>query len=131
MNNSSKQEFPGSGKRILIVDDSEITIKLLTAQLEGKGFEIITADSAEMATKLILKKSTRPHLVLLDIKMPNIDGMQFCRLMKCNEMFQGIKVLFCSSMEEEELKKIADECGADGYVCKNDFLGKSILERVD
>ena len=123
--------MPGAGKRVLIVDDSEITIKLIESELEGKGFEIITATRAEDASQLIIKKATRPHLVLLDINMPNVDGAQFCKFIKGNAMFAGIKVVFCSGMDEKRLKELAEECGADGYVTKDSFLGKWVQDNIE
>ena len=123
--------MPGAGKRVLIVDDSEITIKLIESELEGKGFEIITATRAEDASQLIIKKATRPHLVLLDINMPNVDGAQFCKFIKGNAMFEGVKVVFCSGMDEKRLKELAEECGADGYVTKDSFLGKWVQDNIE
>jgi CheY-like chemotaxis protein len=121
---------PGAGKRILIVDDSEITIEMIRAELDGKGFEVLTACRAEEATSLLLKKATRPHLILLDIHMPNIDGQQFCRFVKGNSLFSGIKVVLCSGIPQDQLKEIAAANGADGYVCKDSFLGKRVSEEL-
>jgi CheY-like chemotaxis protein len=84
-------------KRVLIVDDSEIVARLLKEELEAKGFEIQYAPDAEKATSIILKRQTRPDLILLDINMPKVDGAQFCRFLKKNEMFRSIKVVFCSA----------------------------------
>lgn len=115
-------------RRILIVDDSETTMMLLQAELVAKGFEVFTADSADKATKIILKKNTRPDLVLLDVRMPNVNGEQFCRFIKSNSLFKGIKVLLCSAAEVEELQRICREAGADGYVPKDAVLSK-VLSR--
>ena len=117
-------------RRILIVDDSETTVLLLEAELRDKGFEVHTAESAEKATKIILKKQTRPDLVLLDVKMPNINGEQLCRFIKSNSLFKGIKVLLCSGMEEQELQRICREAGADGYVAKNQVLAKVLSQQL-
>src|SRR5205823_1151495 len=76
-------------RRVLVVDDSEATAKLLEAELSAKGFEVTTADSVDKATRIILKKKTRPDLVLLDVRMPNVDGEQFCRFIKRNALFAG------------------------------------------
>jgi DNA-binding response OmpR family regulator len=110
--------------RILIVDDSETTVLLLENELKGKGFEVFTADTADKATKIILKKKTRPDLVLLDVRMPNVNGEQFCRFIKSNALFAGIKVLLCSGEDPEELRRICREAGADGYVAKDAILAK-------
>ncbi len=119
------------GKRVLVVDDSEATARLLQAELTAKGFEVSTADSADIATKIILKKKTRPDLVLLDVRMPNVNGEQFCRFIKSNSLFAGIRVLLCSAEDEDELKRIVRDAGADGYVTKDSLIAKSILDELE
>jgi CheY-like chemotaxis protein len=117
-------------RRVLIVDDSEIVARLLKEELEAKGFEIQYAPDAEKATSIILKRQTRPDLILLDINMPKVDGGQFCRFVKKNEMFRSIKVLFCSGEEKEKVQKLVAECGADGFISKDELLGKWIVENA-
>jgi len=120
----------GGARRVMIVDDSEMTAKLIEAELEGKGFEIILADSVDKATRLILKKQTRPERILLDVNMPNVDGAHFCRFIKSNSLFKGIKVVLCSGMEVEKLKATAAACGADGIVPKDAFRSRWGLEQI-
>jgi|SRR5712692_4156745 len=117
-------------RRILVVDDSELTAQLLERELSSKGFEVTTADSADKATKIILKKQTRPDLVLLDVRMPNVNGEQFCRFIKSNTLFAGIKVLLCSVENVEELQRICREAGADGYLPKNAVLGQVLAREL-
>jgi DNA-binding response OmpR family regulator len=117
-------------RRVLVVDDSEATAKLLEAELSARGFEVSSCDSADKATKIILKKKTRPDLVLLDVKMPNVNGEQFCRFIKSNALFAGIKVLLCSGENEAELQRICREAGADGYVQKDALISKVILDEL-
>jgi len=118
----------GRKPRILIVDDSEMTARIIEADLVTKGFEVHIADSADKATKIILKKQTRPDLVLLDVRMPNVNGEQFCRFIKSNSLFKGIKVLLCSGENVEELQRICREAGADGYVPKDAVLGNLVAK---
>ncbi len=118
------------GWTILVVDDNPETIRLISAELAGKGFQILQAQSAEEAARLMLGKATRPHLVLLDVIMPGLDGKKLCRFIKSNEMFNNIKVVLCSSMEREKLKQTAKECGADGAVHKEDILGRWVVEQL-
>ncbi len=115
-------------RRVLIVDDSEIVARLLREELEAKGFEIQYAPDAEKATSIILKRQTRPDIILLDINMPKVDGGQFCRFVKKNEMFKSIKVIFCSGEEKKKVKKLVAECGADGFISKDEYLGKWIVD---
>ncbi|HLK99953.1 MAG TPA: response regulator [Myxococcaceae bacterium] len=124
---------PASGKRkprILIVDDSEMTARIIEADLVTKGFEVHVADTADKATKIILKKQTRPDLVLLDVRMPNVNGEQFCRFIKSNSLFKGIKVLLCSGENVEELQRICREAGADGYVPKDAVMSSLVAREL-
>jgi CheY-like chemotaxis protein len=117
-------------RKVLIVDDSEIVARLLAEDLEKKGFEIQYAPDAEKATSIILKRATRPDVILLDINMPKVDGAQFCRFVKKNSMFNAIKVLFCSSEDKDKVQRLVDECGADGYILKDEVLGKWVVDNA-
>ncbi|HEY3452826.1 MAG TPA: response regulator [Myxococcales bacterium] len=121
---------PVEKRRVMIVDDSEMTAKLIEAELGARNFQVVLADSVDKATRLILKKQTRPELILLDVNMPNVDGASFCRFIKGNSLFKGIKVVLCSGMDHEKLKAVAAECGADGFVAKDAFLSKFVLEKI-
>ena len=116
-----------SSRRILVVDDSAAVVKLLEAELVAKGHEVLTATSADAATKIILKKKTRPDVVMLDVHMPGINGEEFCRFVKTNSLFAGIQVILCSGEEEAELARIAAAAGADGYVRKDTLIAQDLL----
>jgi len=117
-------------RRILIVDDNEIVARFLERELEGKGFEVLYAPDAEVATRLLARRETRPDLILLDVKMPRIDGPQFCRFVKRNERFRGIKVILCTGAARDTVEQLAAECGADGFLFKDEFLGKWVAEHA-
>src|ERR1700754_2914719 len=107
-----------------------MTAQIIAADLLTKGFEVHVADTADKATKIILKKQTRPDLVLLDVRMPNVNGEQFCRFIKSNSLFRGIKVLLCSGENVEELQRICREAGADGYLPKDSVLTKVLAKEL-
>lgn len=126
---TSSQPITGPAKRrVLVVDDSEATTRLLEVELKGFGHEVMTANSADAATKIILKKKTRPDLVLLDVHMPGVNGEEFCRFIKGNSLFAGIQVVLCSAEEEGELQRITKAAGADGYVRKDSLIAREILD---
>ena len=116
--------------RVLVVDDCKRTTELIKEELDGKGFEVHLATTVDQATRLILREKTRPDIVLLDVIMPGVNGEQFCRFIKRNELFSGITVVLCSGMDKEELRGIAQKCGADGFVHKESFLGKETLAEL-
>jgi CheY-like chemotaxis protein len=115
-------------RRVLIVDDSEVVARFLEQELAGKGFEVLYAADAETATAMLARRETRPDLILLDVKMPRVDGPQFCRFVKRNERFRGIKVILCSGAARESVEQVAAECGADGFLFKDQLLGKWVAE---
>lgn len=119
------------GRRILVVDDSEMTAKLIESELSQKGYEVSTAESVDKATRIILRRQTRPDLILLDVNMPGVNGEQFCRFLKGNSLFSGIKVVLCSAASVDELKRICKEAGADGFVPKDAFMSRWVLEQIE
>jgi CheY-like chemotaxis protein len=119
------------GRRILVVDDSEMTAKLIETELVNKGYEVSTAESVDKATRIILRRQTRPDLILLDVNMPGVNGEQFCRFLKGNSLFSGIKVVLCSAADVSELRRICKEAGADGFVPKDAFMSKWVLEQIE
>lgn len=127
----AKPAAAAAKKKILVVDDSEPTVRLLEAELTAKGFEVRTASSAEAATKIVVNKKTRPDLVLLDLNMPNIDGRDFCRFIKRNSLYAGIRVVLCSGASVEELRQVQREVQADGFVTKDSLIARSILKELE
>ncbi|MBN2494353.1 MAG: response regulator [Deltaproteobacteria bacterium] len=125
------QQLDGKGTRVLVVDDDEPTARLIAAQLERQGFEVQIATRVEEATQIVIRSATRPQLVLLDVDMPGINGEQFCRFVKGNDMFREIKVLLCSGLEPQRLQSITRSSGADGFVCKKDLLGSAFIQQID
>jgi CheY-like chemotaxis protein len=117
-------------RRVLIVDDDRVVARLLEEELAGKGFEVLYAPDAGTATSLLARRETRPDLILVDVKMPRIDGPQLCRFVKRNERFRGIKVMLCSDAARESVEKMAAECGADGFLFKDGSLGRWVAEHA-
>lgn len=119
-------------KKILIVDDDTLLRRSLAFNLGQAGYEAHTAANAEDAIKLV--KQTRPDLVLLDIGLPGIDGLEALKLLK--EQF-SIPVIFLTARRRELDEVVGLELGADDYVTKpfdTDVLLariKAVLRRVE
>lgn len=100
-------------EKILIIDDEETTVQLLSILLERKGFEIIKAFRAEDG----LRKAYRNHpdLILLDIMMPNMDGWEVCRRLR---ELSEVPIIFLTA--RSEIKDVVKglEMGADDYIVK-------------
>ncbi|MDR2702524.1 MAG: response regulator [Spirochaetaceae bacterium] len=104
-------------KRILVIDDD--TIFLTTAELFLKDeYEMYKANSGEEAMKLLNDQKIVPHLIMLDILMPNMDGWQIYNKLKALNDYKEIPVVFLTSMNEETEKKRAQKIGAADYITK-------------
>ena len=106
------------------MDDDPATVELLQEFLVAKGYEVITAgDGAEALQKV---KEERPHLILLDIHMPKMDGLEALRHMKAIDPAVG--VIMITGVNEEAIGRQAMELGAFDYIVKP--LDLPYLERT-
>ena len=96
---------------------------------EGGKYIVLEGNRRLAAVRILLDDDLRQKLRATN--MPKIDGQQFCNFIKKNNMFTGIKVVFCSGMDVDELKALTSECGADGFVHKDEYLGKWVSAQCD
>jgi PleD family two-component response regulator len=106
--------------RILIIDDSEITLAMEKAVLEQHGYEVRPASTLIEFEKIL--QDWRPNLILTDIHMPDVKGTDICRVLKQEYDTQDIPIVLFSSLSDEELEKLAEQVGADGFLSKNHGL---------
>lgn len=104
------------GKKILLVDDSEVALEWAKEALEALGHEIVTYSSS-LGIQMTVRKEA-PDVVLLDVNMPALNGDLLCRMLKQNERTKDVSILLYSSIDEEELESKAASVGADGFVRK-------------
>ncbi len=103
---------------ILIVDDYEVNIEMLDAILESLEYSVYSAMSAAEATEILNDSDKRPHLVLLDIMMPDVNGFEFCDMLKENPHTRDIPVIFVSAAESDEEREKAFESGGVDFIRK-------------
>ena len=115
-------------RRILLIDDSEITLQMEKAVLEERGYEV-RATSTLMEFEKVLSV-WRPDLILTDIHMPEAKGTDICRTLKNEYKTQDIPIVLFSSLNDDELSKLAEQVGADGYLSKAHGLDV-LASRVD
>jgi two-component system KDP operon response regulator KdpE len=120
-------------KKILVVDDEPVQLRLTEQVLAGRGYEVIKAGSAQEAVRLIYEG--KPDLVLLDVMMPEIDGWQTCRLIR---EISGVPIIMLTGKRYAEDDIVRGlECGADEYLVKpvgnRELLARvrAVLRRVD
>ncbi len=112
---------------ILIVEDSEDVADLVAFNLERKGWHTTIAPSGEEGLRLI--RESRPDMVILDIMLPGMDGLEVYRTMKRNEATANIPALFLTARAELEDKLNGLQLGADDYMTKP-FSPKELVLRV-
>lgn len=104
-------------KRILIIDNDEVTLALLQALLEGEGYEVATASSG-LGANTHIYGGTPPHLILLDVMMPFQNGVQKLGHLRERESSRSIPVILMSSKPRRELEELSRSSGAQGFVVK-------------
>ncbi len=118
-------------RKILLIDDSEITLALEKSVLESRGYDV-RATSTLMEFEKTLQ-AWKPHLILTDIHMPEATGADICRTLKNEYGTQDIPIVLFSSLPDDELSRLAEQVGADGYLSKAnglDAMGEKIDELV-
>lgn len=105
-----------AGEPILIVDDNAANLKLIRVLLKGEGYEVRTATDAEEA--LAALAGFRPRLILMDLQLPGMDGLQLTQKLKADPATGPITILALTAyaMKGDEEKALA--AGCDGYIAK-------------
>ncbi|MFQ5806419.1 MAG: response regulator transcription factor [Phycisphaerae bacterium] len=101
---------------ILLVDDEQKVLDLITFRLQLLGYRVITAKSGEEA--LALAEAQPPDLIILDVAMPGLDGVTVCSRLKSSEASAAIPILMLTARTEVEDVNKAITAGADDYVVK-------------
>ena len=102
--------------KILIVDDEPDIIEILKFNLENEGYTVISAINGKEALKLADKHL--PHLIILDLMMPVMDGIEACERLRMDKKFNNTLIMFLSARNEDYSQVAAFESGADDYVTK-------------
>jgi CheY-like chemotaxis protein len=104
-------------KTILVIDDSEVAVEIITDDLTDAGFSVLSAGSGQEAEE-ILQTGYKIDLILLDVMLPGMNGDEFCKKIKSNPEAKNIPIILVSTKEESELKEMVARAGADGYLRK-------------
>jgi CheY-like chemotaxis protein len=122
----------GDKKRILLLDDSAITLEMEKAVLEDRGHKVAVATNLLEFQEQLDK--FQPEVILTDLMMPDISGKDIVRVLKQDFHTEKIPIILFSSKPDEELAEIAEQAGADGFLSKShgiEKLGEMVDEIVD
>jgi len=114
-------------KKILFVEDEPLILKFVSLRLESLGYEILKATDGAEAFRLIQEKN--PDLVLLDVRIPVMDGYEVCKKVRNNEKLKRIPVILFTASDPTLVITKVKEVGANDYIIKP-FDPKELLEKI-
>ena len=113
--------------KILVVDDEQDILELIRHTLNKEGYEVHVAANGQQAVEKALK--IKPDLILMDVMMPVMDGMEACRQLKENPETSDLAIIFLTARSEEFAELAGFEAGADDYIAKP-IRGRVLLSRI-
>jgi len=122
-----------TGEKILIVEDEKSLLQIYTTYLTSKGLQIVSANDGEEALKAVNEPGLQ--LVLLDIRIPKIDGLTVLKEIRKNKNFDKLPIYMMSVLGSSEVSEQATKAGADGYLVKDalnpEELRQEILKAIE
>ena len=106
----------GQTKKILIVDDEPDILEFLQYNLKKEGYEVVSAVDGKQA--IVVAEREKPHLIILDIMMPELDGVETCRMLRGKKEFADIPIAFLTARDEDFSQITALDVGGDDYITK-------------
>ena len=119
--------MPADRKKILVVEDEKDIRDLLRYNLEQEGFGVLEAEDAELALALVQRE--RPALVVLDIMLPGMSGLDICRTLRQDDETARLPIVILTAKAAEVDKVVGLEMGADDYVTKP-FSPRELIARI-
>ena len=114
-------------EKILIVEDEKDIIKMLDYNLKKEGFRVVDARDAEDALDLAVRE--HPDLILLDLMLPGMDGLEVCKALKKESKTGSIPIIMLTAKSQESDKVVGLELGADDYITKP-FSLRELIARI-
>jgi len=115
-------------KKILIIEDEKILREMYQDKFTQAGFDITLVGSAEEGIELVSK--VKPDLILLDILLPEKNGISFLTRLRKKPEFDSLPVVAFSNFDSPETRKAAFELGVKDYLIKTNFTPKEIVDKV-
>lgn len=114
-------------KKILVIDDEPDVTELVAYHLKAKGFQVEVVNDPN--SSIGLARSLLPDLVILDVMMPDLNGIQICRMLRADPKLNRVPVIFLTAKTEESDRVAGLEIGGDDYIAKP-FSTKELVLRV-
>lgn len=113
--------------RVLVVDDEPDTVELIAFNLRNAGYDVVSAADGSEALKKA--RSTEPELIILDLMLPEVDGLEVCKILRADPVTQRIPILMLTAKAAEVDRILGLELGAKDYVTKP-FSPRELILRV-
>ncbi len=113
--------------RVLVADDNKLLLAITRDALEAAGFEVFTVISGLDVYQEVINH--KPHLILLDIMMPEIDGIEICKTLKQNPATRNILIVIYSAKRDMDLMDLCYEAGAESFILKSDRI-EEMVDRI-
>ncbi|UKT65284.1 response regulator transcription factor [Pedobacter mucosus] len=117
-----------AGQKILIVDDEPDILELIEYNLKKEGYQVYTASNGQEG--ITVAKKVHPDLIILDIMMPKMDGIEACRLMRAIPEFKNTFMVFLTARSEEYSEIAGFNVGADDYIAKP-IKPRALISRIN
>lgn len=117
-----------AGQKILIVDDEPDILELIEYNLKKEGYQVFTATNGQEG--ITVAKKVHPDLIILDIMMPKMDGIEACRLMRAIPEFKNTFMVFLTARSEEYSEIAGFNVGADDYIAKP-IKPRALVSRIN
>src|ERR1043166_5944706 len=114
-------------QKILVVDDEPDAVELVAFNVKAAGYEVVTASNGEEA--LTKARTLLPRLIVLDLMLPEVDGMEVCKVLRRDPRTRGIPIIMLTAKAGEIDRVLGLELGADDYVTKP-FSPRELVLRI-
>ncbi len=115
-------------KKIHLIEDDPLLSRMYERLFAIHGYDFLVDLDSQVGLERV--KTEKPDLVLLDIMMPNLNGLEVLKLLKSDDATKAIPVVLITNVEDEDTQKQAKELGADGYLIKSRFDPDETVEYV-
>ncbi len=115
--------------RVLVVDDDKTLLDMYKERLEASGYDVITAPNGEVALSKAVE--SLPHVMLLDVMMPKVNGFDVLNIIKSTPETKNIPVIILTSLSQENHKQKGIADGASDYIVKSEVMPKEVVEKIE
>jgi CheY-like chemotaxis protein len=118
-------------KTIMVVEDDSFVLDIYQTKLAQEGFEVVSATNGLEAMKKLQEEKIRPNLILLDIVMPYMDGLEVLRKVKEDGSLKEVPIILLTNLSQKEEVEEGLSLGAVDYLIKSHFTPSEVMEKIN